>query len=625
MTQRRFNVLLALILILVFFIITGCTKKTTSEQAEIKTGSTSILSDTQDSETKEAEAPTSADSMSISESLLFEDLSALELSKLMGNGINLGNTMEAYGHEHLGTNAATEDYETFWGQPVTTKEMIQGMKDSGFDSIRIPVAWTNMMAYEDGDYTINEAYLKRVEEIIGYAMDADMIVIINDHWDGGWWGMFGSATEATRNAAMDLYIAMWTQIGNHFAGYSDMLIFESANEELGNRLNDADVAVDSGTLSSDDCYEMTNKINQVFVDTIRGLGGNNEQRFLLIAGYNTDFEMTLDDRYQMPKDTAKDKLLLSVHYYTPWSYCGTDSVTTWGSTKHYETQNELFERLTKYTDQGYGIVIGEFAVLTTSNGDIKEDTDDFVKNVLDNCDLYNYVPMLWDTNAFYIRENQEIRHEGLKSLYAARSNVARSALNDEDIINSAITSMAASLEEAKFYDANITGPVYDGNGSYAWIMFNSNDYNATYSVGDIYDPTSITSGVKATDVEITGPGTYTVGLDFTGTTAGFANSIAFSALGIASGELLYPGYLITIREVLINGEAYKLKGVPYTSSDDEQCTRVNLFNGWVNEIPEEARYINPNMKSFLTPTPLDPTELTHIETFEITFDYLARD
>ena len=68
------------------------------------------------------------------------------------------------------------------------------------------------MDYENGDFTISPAYLERVGEIVNYALDADMFVVFNDHWDGGWWGMFGSADEATRQKAMDLYVSMWTQI-----------------------------------------------------------------------------------------------------------------------------------------------------------------------------------------------------------------------------------------------------------------------------------------------------------------------------------------------------------------------------------------------------------------------------
>ena len=90
-----------------------------------------------------------------------QELTALEVVELMGNGINLGNTMEAYGRNDLGTEAEATRYETFWGQSVTTQEMLDGMKAAGFDTLRLPVAWTNMMAFESGDYTINSAYLDR--------------------------------------------------------------------------------------------------------------------------------------------------------------------------------------------------------------------------------------------------------------------------------------------------------------------------------------------------------------------------------------------------------------------------------------------------------------------------------
>ena len=171
---------------------------------------------------------------------------------------------------------------------MTTREMLEGMKAAGFDTLRLPVAWTNMMDFESGDYTIDPAYLDRVEEIVGYARSAGMYVIINDHWDGGWWGMFGSASQETRSRAMELYKSMWTQVGERFRDYSDYVIFESGNEELGFRLNDTDIAQDSGTLSDGECYVQTNRINQVFVDTIRATGGNNASRFLLIAGFGTE-------------------------------------------------------------------------------------------------------------------------------------------------------------------------------------------------------------------------------------------------------------------------------------------------------------------------------------------------
>ena len=462
-----------------------------------------------------------------------EDLTALELSRLMGNGINLGNTMEAYGRPELGINADTSKYETFWGQPVTTEEMIAGMKNSGFDSIRIPVAWTNMMDYENGDYTIADAYLDRVDELITYAINNGMYVIINDHWDGSWWGMFGSATEETRETAFTMYTSMWTQLAERYHDYDESLIFESGNEELGNRLNDTDICKDSGSLSEDECYEMTNRINQTFVDTVRATGGNNADRFLLIAGYNTNIAKTCDDRFKMPKDTIPDKLLVSVHYYDPWNYCGTDSGTQWGTHGEYETQNADLKKMTKFTEQGYGVIIGEYGVLAKDDGTLKDSITAYTKNLLDNCDRYNFVPMLWDTSTFFVRSELTFSDDDLLALYTSRSYAAQEKTSEEELAAAATERMDTALANApEVFDTSIDVSTLDG--SIAWIMFNSRDWSVAYSSGDSYKPDDKAAGLVATDAVIDGAGTYTISLDFTGTDAGFAEGTAFSAIGIST-------------------------------------------------------------------------------------------
>lgn len=548
------------------------------------------------------------------------ELTSLELVKLMGNGINLGNTMEAYGRPALGTDADVSGYETYWGQPVTTQEMITGMKEAGFDSLRIPIAWTNMMDYESGDYTIDEAYLNRVEEIINYALNADMYVVINDHWDGSWWGMFGSATQATRDKAMEMYISMWTQIAERYKEYSDYLIFESANEELGSRLNDIDVAKDSGSLSEAECYEMTNKINQTFVDTIRGTGGNNEQRFLLIAGYNTDIQKTCDNRFIMPADTAQNKLLVSVHYYTPWGYCGTTSLARWGTKRNYQEQNTLLEMMSKFTEAGYGVIIGEYGVLPADDGSIKDNSCDYLSNFLYNCDLYGYCPMLWDCSSFFVRRDLKFCDKDMAALYLERSYASQSSSTEEELKTTAQTAIETATANAiDKFEQSVVDPA-DADSSVAWIMFNSRDWSLMYSVGDAYDPDAKSAGIVATDVEITGEGTYTVGLDFTGTDAGFANGTAFSALAIGNGELLYPGYIINITEVLVNGEPYTLTAQPFTTTDDQICTRVNLFNEWVTTVPDEARTADGSTAN-VSAVIINNEDLTHMETLSITFEY----
>ena len=557
------------------------------------------------------------------------DLTAIELTSLMGNGINLGNTMEAFGRRELGLDEPVSSYETFWGQPVTTQEMISGMKQAGFDTLRIPVAWTNTMDWENGDYTIREDYLDRVEEIINYALNAGMYVIVNDHWDGGWLGMFGSANPDTRAAGMDLYVSMWTQIAERFREYSDYLILESANEELGDRLNEIYSVPDSNTLSRDECFEAANRINQAFVDTVRGTGGNNETRFLLIAGYNTDIALTNDPRFVMPTDQVENRLLISVHYYTPWGYCGGPSISHWGTVAEYEQMNELLSMMSHFTEQGYGVVVGEYMVSLDANWRVKENTADFTNNFLDNCDLYGYAPVLWDTNSLFHREEAAIFDQEMADLYARRSNSGREGWAQDEIQAFARRSMARALVRAdEAEQAAIAAGVVsqlDTDIGYAWIMFNSNDWTITYSVGDVYVPTSKTDGLEVTDVEITGPGTYTVGIDFTGTGGGYAHSTAFSALGIYNGEILFPDYIISIKEVLVNGVPYELDGVPYTTSDDGITTRVNLYNQWVAQIPPEARTADGDV-SDVSPMILNnqAPDLQHIETLTVTFDYGPR-
>ena len=539
---------------------------------------------------------------------------AIELAQAMGNGINLGNTMEAYGRAKVGTTGSVTAYETAWGQPVTTPGILHFFKESGFDSIRIPVAWTNTMAYEKGDSTIRADYLARVGELIDMALAEHMYVIINDHWDGSWWGMFGSASEQTRQKAMDLYVSMWAQIAQAYQDRSPYLIFESANEELGNRLNDKDVAKDSGTLTEDQCYQTTNRINQAFVDTVRKSGGNNATRFLLVAGYNTDIDKTVDPRFVMPTDTLVDRLLVSVHYYSPSDYCIFPSVNRWGNRDEFQQMNASFKKMTKFTKAGYGVVVGEYGVSLKDDGTVKKNTASFLANVLDNSDRYGYAPMLWDCSSLYKRATQTVLDNEVNSLYASRSLASERGKTQDDITLAAQQSLASSIAAAPEVVS------LDPHTAMAWIMYNASDYQQSYSVGDKYNPGSKSEGVVAKDVVISGPGTYTVSLDFTGTAAGSANGVAFSALGIANGETLFPGFVVDLKKVVVNGKPLVLKGTPYTTSDNAVCTRVNLFNAWVSTIPEGVRVASGDPQK-VSARLVDGATLGNVRTIEVTFEF----
>lgn len=558
-----------------------------------------------------------------------EGLTALEATRLMGNGINLGNTLEACDN-NVGIKTNTPlSYETHWGQPKTTQAMIDGMKAAGFDTIRIPVAWmTNATHLYEGDYTIDADYMDRVEEVVRYARKAGMYVIINDHWDGGWYGMFGSESAETRALAMEAYKGMWQQIAERFRDYSDYLIFESANEELGGRFDENSPLYCSDSvvtyLTDDERYALTNEINQTFVDVVRATGGNNATRFLLIAGYSTDINQTCDDRFQMPKDTADSKLMVSVHYYDPWSYCGASSAasaTKWGKVSDYEYMDQQLAKMTKFTEAGYGVVIGEYGALPCSDG-LKDNTLAYHTAFLDACTKYNLTNCLWDCSGLYKRVSQTFADDDILAMYQEKRQANEEGQDYADVQAAAAAEIAAAAAEAPVTFQQ-DAVVVDDQTALAWIMWNDGGWALTHSVGDTYNADAISEGLVATNAIITGEGKYTVGLDFTGTAQGYSASVAFAAIGISNGEALYPNYLVNIKEVRINGEIYRLKGRAYTTSDDGLCTRVNLYNEWVTSVPKTARLPGGNLAG-ATPTPINRNDavIAEIKTIEIDFEYV---
>lgn len=334
------------------------------------------------------------------------DMTTMEIVKDMKLGINLGNTFESCGN-WIASSSVT-NYETAWGSPVITKEMIQGYKDLGFGVLRVPVAWSNMMS---GDYDISPEYLARVKEVVDWAMESDLYVIINIHWDNGWFERF--ANDEDREECFYKYERVWTQLTHEFKNYSDRLMLESLNEEGGweaiwNRYtNQGDKEKSFGIL---------NDINQKFVDIVRNSGGNNKKRHLLIAGYNTAVDLTCDSLFKMPNDPS-GRCAVSVHYYTPTTFAILESdadwgkaQTEWGSESDYAELNQYMDMLkTTFVDKGIPVIIGEYG--TSASNKTPEMVRKYVSSVCEAAYTRSMCPVLWDVNNhFYSRESQEFRY-----------------------------------------------------------------------------------------------------------------------------------------------------------------------------------------------------------------------
>ena len=192
--------------------------------------------------------------------------------------------------------------------------------------------------------------------------------------------------------------------------------------------------------------------------------------------------------------------------------------------------------LTKFTDQGYGVVIGEYAVMGAAD---KPDRDKFYANLLDNCDLYNYCPVLWDCSDFYKRVLRKTTDENIAKLYSDRRASTEEGKDYSEIRSAARERMDKSIKAAEDeFMAGVSIPASDDT-AVAWIMYQSLDSSVQYCVGNKYDPTDMTLGIVADNAVITGEGTYTVSLDFSD--CGIPKGVLFSALGIYQRREVLPG------------------------------------------------------------------------------------
>ena len=330
-------------------------------------------------------------------------LNAMQTVKDMGLGINLGNTFDSacdWDATSCWISNTVNGYETAWGSPTVTKAMIQGYKNAGIKTVRVPVAWSNMMTgnamasgQTNGTYTINAEWLNRVQEVVDWILDEDMYAIVNVHWDGGWWKKF--PTDSAE--CMRKYKRIWTQVGERFKDYSTSLIFASLNEEGGWD----DIAMARS-------YNILNSINQEFVTLIRSQGSNNAERLLQIQGYKTNIDNTIDNRFKMPTD-SKNHLAVSVHYYDPFAFTHISEpvdwggiinpMTTWGTPADYNELTGYMNKLkVNFVDKGIPVIIGEYGVASwdakfaRNKASVREYTLAVAKEVYDR----NMLPVLWD-------------------------------------------------------------------------------------------------------------------------------------------------------------------------------------------------------------------------------------
>lgn len=318
---------------------------------------------------------------------------AMELAAKIKLGWNLGNSLEATGGE------------TAWGNPQVSKALIDKVKESGFNAIRIPASWNQHMA-NAGKAELKTEWLNRVEEVVQYCVENDMYVILNIHWDGGWLENNITPEKQEENNAKQK--AFWEQIATHFRDYDEHLLFASANEP------NVENATQMAVLTS---------YHQTFIDAVRATGGRNTYRNLIIQGPSTDIEKTKNLMLTLPVDPTENRMMAEVHYYTPWNFCGLEADADWGKMFYYwgegyhsetdpernatwgeeETVDANFQLMkTQFVDKGIPVVLGEYGVTRRSTlvGDALTkhlaSRAYYLKYVTKQALAYGLLPFYWD-------------------------------------------------------------------------------------------------------------------------------------------------------------------------------------------------------------------------------------
>ncbi len=392
----------------------------------------------------------------------FTDLNQSQIVSEMGAGWNLGNQLESALN---GTPC-----ETYWGNPTINEKLIKAVKNAGFRSIRVPVSYLNKIG-SGSSYTINSSWLDRVQKVVDMCIENDLYVIINMHGDGynsidGGWLLCNGSNQSEIQAK---YKACWKQIATRFNSYDEHLIFESMNEEF------------DGTYGNPNptYYSNINKLNQIFVDTVRQTGGNNAKRWLMLPGWNTNIEYTAGnygfsiptDNYRSREISSNEKrIMISVHYYDPWGFCGEESSakTQWGSNANNSSKvdsygdenylNSQFKMLyDKFTSRGYPVVIGEYGAIDKSAYDSRNTAcrADFASKVCTYAKKYNCVPIWWDNGytgvygfGLFDRNNYRVTQQkiidAIMAVYPANSSSSNNSGSTQIFAGSSQESYATS-------------------------------------------------------------------------------------------------------------------------------------------------------------------------------------
>ena len=322
--------------------------------------------------------------------------SATAFAMSLTPGWNLGNQLDAH------NNGVAN--ETAWGNMAATQTLFNQLKRKGFKSVRIPVTWMGRTG-DAPDYMIDEAWMDRVEQVVGYAQKCGMNAIINIHHDGYgnqyWLNIEKASTDEAYNEEVKARLrAIWSQIAERFKDTDDFLVFEMLNEIQDGAWGNGGNLNDGGRQ-----YSVLNEWNQVAVDAVRAVGGKNATRYLAVAGYSANPQLTIG-HLELPNDTAEGRLLVSVHSYDPSDFALNAKYTEWGHTadpnKKASWGDEDFIRgmcadlYDKYVSKDIPVYFGEFGCVHRAQERAESFRKYYIEYFCKAATTYGIAAFYWD-------------------------------------------------------------------------------------------------------------------------------------------------------------------------------------------------------------------------------------
>ena len=342
---------------------------------------------------------------------------AVQLVAKMKMGINFGNTMEA-------------PTEAGWVSSKITESYVKFVKASGFNAVRLPVTWISNHASDPAKMKIDQAWLNRVKEVVGWCVENDMYVMVNIHGDGIL--SEETITKTKQEATNAKQKALWEQIATTLRDFDEHVIFAGANEPP------ADNAEEMAILNS--YYE-------TFIKAVRATGGKNSYRVLAVQGPNTNGELTYNLMNTMPTDKVPNKLIIEIHNYTPSLFTIiTGGDPTWGKMIYYwgagnhstiepernagawgeeDAITDEFQKMKqKFVDKGIPVILGEYACWRRQapydKNYLPKDLDKHNKSVnywsyylTKEAKAHGIMPFYWETGFILDRTNNAVLDQGI--------------------------------------------------------------------------------------------------------------------------------------------------------------------------------------------------------------------